>query len=95
MSLYPKWLLAVAGVNLLALLVSVFFLFGGLTPFGTSEYKVVRFLLYLCTNLLWVVPVLCFFGSLTLYGRGRRLLGVGTALLGWGCLAASLAILFA
>lgn len=69
MSDYPKWLLALAGTNLIPLLLCPFFLFGGLHPFGTSENGFLAFLLYLLTNLLWIVPILLFFVGLELYRR--------------------------
>ena len=48
MSEFPKWLLALAGLSLIPLLACPLFLFGA-QPFGTSQYGIVRFLLYLLT----------------------------------------------
>ena len=61
MSNFPKWLLALAGTNLIPILLCPFFLFGGLHPFGTSEYTIVAFLLYVLTQLLWLIPIGAFF----------------------------------
>lgn len=65
---FPKWLLALAGLGLLPVLVCPLFLFG-LQPFGTSDSGFVRLLLYVLTQLLWIVPALFFFLSLELYDR--------------------------
>ena len=54
MSEFPKWLLALAGLSLIPLLACPLFLFGA-QPFGTSQYGIVRFLLYLLTQLLWLL----------------------------------------
>lgn len=94
MKMYPKWLLALAGSNLICLLLIPFFLFGGLEPFGTSDSGFVRFLLYVLTNLLWVVPVACFFGSLVLYGNFRQRLGTAVAVFGLLLTVADICLLF-
>lgn len=65
---FPKWLVALAGTGLLPVLVCPLFLFG-LQPFGTSDSGFVRFLLYVLTQLLWIVPAGLFFLSLELYDR--------------------------
>lgn len=79
---FPKWMLVLAGVNLLPLFFAPIYLFGGLRPFGTTTYGVVNFLLYLLANLLWVLPVLLFFVSLDYYRRGYERVGVCVACLG-------------
>ncbi|MBP3228482.1 MAG: hypothetical protein J6M53_06875 [Bacteroidaceae bacterium] len=94
MSLYPKWLLALAGVNLLGLLLAVFYLFGGVQPFGTSGDAVVRFLLYLATQCLWVVPVACFFGALRAHDYQHPVLAVFISLTGISILAFATLFLF-
>lgn len=78
MSDFPKWLLALAGISLLPVLLSPFYLFGA-SPFGTSDSDMVRFLLYLATQVLWLLPLLLFFYSLDLYRRGQELFGIGIA----------------
>jgi len=82
MSLFPRWMLLLAGVSLLSVLLIPFYLFGGLHPFGTSTNSVLALLLYVLTNLLWAVPVVLFFVSLDQYGRGRRRLAVVLAVAG-------------
>lgn len=84
MSLYPKWLLVLAGVNLLSLLLSVFYLFGGVQPLGTSGNDIVRFLLYVAAQLLWIVPIGCFFGALRAHDHGHPVLAALVALAGIG-----------
>lgn len=75
MSDFPKWLLALAGISLLPVLLSPFYLFGA-SPFGTSDSSFVRFLLYVITRLLWLLPLLLFFFSLDLYRRGYERAGI-------------------
>ena len=94
MSLYPKWLLALASINLLSLLLSVFYLFGGVQPFGTSYNGMVRFLLYVVAQLLWLLPVGCFFGSLRAHDHGHPVLAALVALAGIGTGCAGLVLLF-
>lgn len=81
MSDFPKWMLALAGFNLLPALLSVVYLFGA-EPFGTSESTFVRLLLYVLTQLLWVLPLLLFFFSLDRFRRGFERLGVGLSCIG-------------
>ena len=78
MSDFPKWLLVLAGISLLPVLFSPFYLFGA-SPFGTSDNGFVRFLLYLATQLLWLFPLLLFFYSLDVYRRGWERFGIGVA----------------
>ncbi|MBR1387268.1 MAG: hypothetical protein IJ553_02530 [Alloprevotella sp.] len=73
---FPRWVLALAFFNLIPVLLSVFFLFGGIAPFGTSSHALVRLLLYVCANLLWLVPALTFFFGLDIYRRGWEKWGV-------------------
>ncbi|MDO4930769.1 MAG: hypothetical protein Q4E59_06520 [Bacteroidales bacterium] len=79
---FPKWLLALAFLSLTSVLSSPFYMFGGVAVFGHSEYAVVNFLLFLLQNLLWVLPVLLFFGSLELYRIGLKRAGVAVVSLG-------------
>ncbi len=78
---FPKWLLALAGVSLLPTLLSPFFLFGAM-PFGTGSSRFTQFLLYLATQLLWLLPLLLFFCSLDRYRRGYERIGIGLAIAG-------------
>lgn len=82
MNIYPKWLLLLAGSNLASLLLIPLFAFGSFAPFGTGSTAFVGFLLYVLTNLLWLLPVGCFFGSLTLYANYHERLGVAVAAAG-------------
>ena len=74
-------MLALAGVNLLPVVLSMFYLFGA-TPFGTSESSFIRFRLYVLTQMLWLVPLLLFFFSLDLYRRGYERIGITLASIG-------------
>ena len=69
MSDFPKCLLALAGTNLIPILLCPFFLFGGLQPFGHSDVWIINFLLYVRGNLRWVVPLLLCCAGLELYRR--------------------------
>ena len=75
-------MLALAGTNLIPLLISPLFLFGAFHPFGTSEIGILNFLLYLLTNMLWVIPFLLFFASLHLYRNCYETPGIVVAALG-------------
>lgn len=76
---FPKWMLALAGISLLPVLLSPFYLFGA-HPLGTSENGFVRFLLYLATQGFWLIPLLLFFSSLDQYRRGFEKTGITIAL---------------
>lgn len=82
MSDFPKWLLALSGTNLIPILVCPLFLFGGLKPFGTTDYAVVNFLLYMLVQLLWLVPTLLFFLSLHLWRKCYELPAIVIAVIG-------------
>lgn len=71
---FPKSLLALAFFNLIAVLLSVFFLFGGMHIFGVSENGCVNVLLYVADQLLWLLPVTAFFASLKLYDYDKKAL---------------------
>ena len=80
---FPLGVILAAGANLLPALLIPFYLFGGLHPFGISHSDFINFLLFLLTNLLWVIPVFLFFRSLSFYDRGYKKLGMAIAVLGW------------
>lgn len=69
---FPKCLLFVAFFNLVSLLLSVFFLFGGLHVFGTSGNSFLKLLLYIAEQLLWLLPVASFFASLKLHDYDKK-----------------------
>ncbi|MCQ2266481.1 MAG: hypothetical protein MJZ40_02080 [Bacteroidaceae bacterium] len=71
-----------------------FYLFGAVQPFGTSQVALVRPLLYLAAQLLWVVPVAMFFVSLNEYRRGYNIRAYCYAIFGVALGAFSLAELF-
>ncbi len=81
MSDFPKWMLTLAFINLASLLTSIFFLFGA-EPFGTSENTFVRFLLYVATQLLWMLPIALFFLGLSTFRRGYERLGTSLVIAG-------------
>ncbi len=94
MSLYPKWLLALAGVNLLSILYSVFFLFGGYYLLGFREDALVfNGLSYLTTQLFWIWPCGAFFLSLLAHDRDHLWLSVITALSGIACMVGAICYL--
>lgn len=79
---FPKWMLALAGSNLVGILLAPLYLFGGLQPFGPSGSLVLRFLQYLLVQSFWIVPLLLFFVSLDRYRRGWPARGIAFALIG-------------
>lgn len=81
MSDFPKWMLALTGINLLPALLCVFYLFGVSTA-GVSDSAFLRFLAYVGIQLLWLVPLLLFFFSLDFYRRGFERIGISLAVLG-------------
>jgi len=79
---FPRWMLVLAFICITPIFVCPVYLFGGLQLFGTSDYTLLNFLLYLLQNLLWVAPIGAFFLSLDLYRRGFERIGVAIAILG-------------
>lgn len=95
MDQYPKWFLALNFPNvIIALGTMVFFLFGGIHPFGTVDSMFWNFLIYIFTQLLWVLPCGLFFFSLMSWGMIREKLAIGTAIGGWAVNIAALAFIF-
>lgn len=90
---FPRHILLMAFLCLVPALLSVFFLFA-LQPFGTSANAFVRFLLYVLTQLLWLLPTAAFFAGLDRFRRGFR--RSAYAILGAGLLltAVDVALLF-
>ena len=89
---YPKWLLALAFLNIIPVFLSVFFLFGGLFKAPSSWGTFIGLLIYLLVNLLWILPILAFFIGLNDYRRGFQ--KRGTAILVLGNLLTLLDLLF-
>ena len=77
-------MLLLAGLNLWPAVACPFFLFGGLHPFGVGESVWAEGILYVLTQMLWLVPTLVFFASLELYRRGWER---------WGALLAVVSLL--
>ena len=93
MSVFPKWLLALAAPNLLPVLCAPLFLFGDPLPLQTDS-DFLSFLHYLLVQLLWLVPLTCFFLCFELYRREWERSGVTVALGGMALTAGGLYLLF-
>lgn len=91
---FPRWLLVLAFICIVPVFVCPLYLFGGLRLFSPSGYAVVDFLLYITQNLVWLTPILCFFGGLDLHRRGFERAGVAVIGLGVALTALSVALLF-
>lgn len=89
---FPRWMLALAFTCLVPVFICPVYLFGGLRLFGSTDYTLVNFLLYLLQNLLWVVPIGAFFLSLDFYRRGFERIGVAIAILGIALAALSIVV---
>ncbi len=82
MNQYPKWLLALTFPSVIIPAgTMIFFLFGGVHIFGTSDVAALNFLLYLLTQLFWLLPIALFFLSLFLWGWTHERAAVITATL--------------
>ena len=81
MSVFPKWLLALAAPNLLPVLCAPLFLFGDPLPLQTDS-DFLSFLHYLLVQLLWLVPLACFFLCFELYRREWERCGAAVAIAG-------------
>lgn len=95
MNLYPKWLLALAGSNLLAVPLSVFHLFGRTHVFGHSENGMLNFLSYLGTQCIWIVPILLFFAALRAHDNQHPVWAAIISIAGLSMLVADACYLFA
>lgn len=84
MDQYPKWFLALNFPNIiLAMVLMVFFMFGGLHPLGDVESIFWSFVLYVITQLIWVLPIILFFISIFAWGWARERLAIGCCCAGW------------
>lgn len=67
---FPKKILALAFFNLIALFLSIFFLFGGVLSPKNEVGDFVRLLIYIGVQLLWILPVASTFIGLNQYRLG-------------------------
>lgn len=79
MSNFPKWLLALAGINVVPLLMCVLFLFGGVLAPPAEAGGFVKLTAYVGTQLLWLLPVASIFAGLDRHFRGWE--RTGTAII--------------
>ena len=91
---FPKWLLALAFLCLVPVFLSVFFLFGGVHPFGRAGGGLSGVALYFLTQFLWVLPVVAFFLGLDRWRRGYERLGLCILLAGLALTIADVFLLF-
>lgn len=83
MDQYPKWLLALTFPNIIIPIgTMIFYLFGNLQLLGHYESWFLNFFAYLLTQLLWILPVGCFFTSIYLWGTIHEKASVIVASLG-------------
>ena len=84
MDQYPKWFLAINFPNvIIAMGMMIFLMFGGLHPLGEVSSLFWSFMLYLITQLLWVLPIALFFISIFAWGWARERLAIGCCRAGW------------
>lgn len=96
MDQYPKWFLALNFPNvLIALVTMIFFMFGGVHPFGDVDNMFWSFIIYIFTQLFWLLPLALFFISVLSWGWAREKVALWVAGAGWAINLAALYILFA
>lgn len=84
MSQYPKWFLTLNFPNIIIpMIVMIFYMFGGVHPFGDVDNFFWSFVIYIFTQLLWIVPIILFFISLLSWGWMREKAALFTACAGW------------
>lgn len=84
MSQYPKWFLALNFPNIIiAMITMIFFMFGGVHPFGDVDNWFWSFIIYLFCQLFWIIPIAAFFISVISWGWMREKLAIITCLCGW------------
>lgn len=92
---FPILLRILAGLCLVPVLWGMsFYMFGAVMPFGTSQNAMLRLLLYLVSQTLWIIPVAMFFVSLNEYRRGYTTRSYCYAVLGVAVGIVSLALLW-
>lgn len=96
MDQYPRWLLALAALTVIpAVLMSVFFIFGHVSPFGHAEWVGADFAIYLLSQLLWLAPVGLTFGAIWLWGKCQERWATAVLVLGLMLTAADVWLLLA
>lgn len=84
MSQYPKWFLALNFPNVIIPLVTmIFFMFGGIHPFGDVDNTFWSFFIYLFSQIFWIMPIALFFISVASWGWMREKIALWTAAAGW------------
>lgn len=84
MSQYPKWFLAINFPNvIIPLFTMVFFMFGGIHPFGDVDSWFWSFFIYLFTQFLWILPIALFFISIISWGWIREKIALATCSIAW------------
>lgn len=95
MSQYPKWFLALNFPNvIIGLVTMLFFMFGGIHPFGDVENMFWSFIIYLFCQIFWIAPIILFFVSVLSWGWMRERLAIFTALAGWAINITAICIVF-
>lgn len=61
----------------------IFYMFGGVHPFGDFDNFFWSFMLYALTQMLWIFPLVLFFASVIAWGGIRERLAVILASVGW------------
>ncbi|MBR6374846.1 MAG: hypothetical protein IKR91_01245 [Alloprevotella sp.] len=67
---FPRHILILAFFNLIPLFLSVFFLYGGILAPQTEVGDFKRLLIYICVQMLWVLPIASTFIGLNQYRLG-------------------------
>ncbi len=84
MEQYPKWFLALNFPNVvIAMVLMIFYMFGGIHPFGDVDNWFYSFIIYIFNQLLWISPIVLFFVSIFSWGWCRERLAIYTAIAAW------------
>lgn len=92
---FPLWRLLLSGISLVPLLFCPLFLFGGVHPFGVVQSAVLRAVIYIAMQCVWIAPIALFFVSLDAYRLGYPLRSLLLASLGVALTVGGIAVLFA
>ena len=84
MDQYPKWFLALNFPNVIIPLgTMIFFMFGGVHPFGDVENWFWSFMIYMFCQLFWIAPIALFFASSVAWGWIREKMSLVLCAFGW------------